>query len=121
MFDLEGKVALITGALGGIGLAVTKEFAARGANPGLFHWGDDASEAPSYAHFGQDLLFVALDGQPGECRYDSDQQAQTDDGIHAEATGTETECQLLIPADSVQKSDEKDQNQEEERSEIVVF
>ena len=52
-------------------------------------------------NFGQDLLLVALDGEPAEYRYDSDQQAQTDDGIHAEATRTETECQVLIPADSV--------------------
>jgi NAD(P)-dependent dehydrogenase (short-subunit alcohol dehydrogenase family) len=43
--SFEGKVALVTGAASGLGLARTKAFAQSGASVALADWNDDAVRA----------------------------------------------------------------------------
>ena len=59
--QLEGRVALVTGAASGIGRAAAHELSRRGASVALLDIGDAAPAADSIAELGGDAIFLRAD------------------------------------------------------------
>jgi NAD(P)-dependent dehydrogenase (short-subunit alcohol dehydrogenase family) len=58
--SFEGKVALVTGAASGLGLATTKAFAQSGASVALAGWNDDAVRAVAEGQTAQGHKAIAI-------------------------------------------------------------
>jgi len=60
-FSFEGKVALVTGAASGLGLATAKAFAESGASVALADWNEDAVKAAADGLKGHKVIAIRCD------------------------------------------------------------